>query len=181
MLKQPYGFDIRWSKEDQAYLATCPSFPHFSAFGDTRREAMEEAETALVLLLEEYADQRVAPPAPTEATGYSGEFRFRPGKALHSALAAEAERQNISMNMLATILVAQGLSRLDMVQHVLSIFKEVAQDIKVVASASVAIQRDTVRQWEAVADMVGYSNAGGPFQAEDLNQIVRANATTQNI
>lgn len=35
---------IYWSKEDDAFIALSPEFPGLSAFGETREEALKEAE-----------------------------------------------------------------------------------------------------------------------------------------
>ncbi len=57
-----YGFNVIWSDEDEAYVATCPAFPGLSAFGDTPMKAMEEAQVVLGLFIEEYQAQDVPPP-----------------------------------------------------------------------------------------------------------------------
>ena len=59
-----YGFQIKWSDEDAAYLATCPAFEMLSAFGETPDEALHEAQTALSLFVEEYQAEGIPlPPA----------------------------------------------------------------------------------------------------------------------
>ena len=61
-----YGFDIRWSEEDEAFLATCPSFTNLSAFGATPEHALREASVALKLFIAEYeADGQPLPPPHT--------------------------------------------------------------------------------------------------------------------
>ena len=47
-----YPFNIAWSEEDQAYLATCPAFPGLSAFGETEEGAVTEAKVALTVMIE---------------------------------------------------------------------------------------------------------------------------------
>lgn len=47
-----YGFNIRWSDEDEGFIATCPDFPGLSAFGETPEEALDEADIALDLFIE---------------------------------------------------------------------------------------------------------------------------------
>ena len=59
-----YGFEIRWSAHDEAFLATCPAFPGLSAFGDTEEEALREAKVALELFIEEYEADDVPLPQP---------------------------------------------------------------------------------------------------------------------
>ena len=62
-----YGFDIRWSDEDRAFLATCPSFPDLSAFGSTPEEALREGQVALAPFVEEYEADGVPLPEPVTA------------------------------------------------------------------------------------------------------------------
>ena len=62
-----YGFDIRLSDEDGAFLATCPSFPNLSAFGPTPDRALQEAQVVLDLYLEEFEAAGLTPPPPQTA------------------------------------------------------------------------------------------------------------------
>lgn len=95
-----YSFNIAWSPEDEAFIATCPEFPGLSAFGDTQEEALDEAEIALSLFIAEYDDRGRELPAPKSKSEYSGQTRLRMPPWLHESLAVEAERQNVSLNTL---------------------------------------------------------------------------------
>lgn len=108
-----YGIDVRWSEQDSAFLATCPSFPRLSAFGDTREDALQEGEVVLRLYLEEYADDGVEPPAPVEAVEYSGQTRLRLPKSAHARLAQRAHAEGVSMNQLALSYIERGLAGAD--------------------------------------------------------------------
>ena len=60
-----YSFNVIWSEEDDAYIATCPAFPDLSAFGETLEEALEEVRVVLDLFIEEYEADGVPLPEPT--------------------------------------------------------------------------------------------------------------------
>ncbi len=59
-----YTVQIFWREEDQAYIAVCQDFPGLSAFGETREEALEEAEIALELMIETYQKKNIPLPQP---------------------------------------------------------------------------------------------------------------------
>ena len=41
---------VVWSDEDQAFIATSTNWPHVSAHGDTKEEALKELSTALEMV-----------------------------------------------------------------------------------------------------------------------------------
>ena len=59
-----YGFQVIWSEEDGAYIATCLDLPGVSAFGDTAEQALAEAHVALRLAVETYQEEGWPLPAP---------------------------------------------------------------------------------------------------------------------
>ena len=59
-----YPFNIVWSEEDGEYMATCPSFPGLSAFGETEEEALHEAKIALELFIKSYKERGISLPKP---------------------------------------------------------------------------------------------------------------------
>lgn len=59
-----YSMLIRWSDEDECFIATIPEFPGLSAFGDTRSEAAKEAEIVLEGFIEIYKEDGIELPEP---------------------------------------------------------------------------------------------------------------------
>ena len=47
-----YPVYIRWSEEDDGYIATCDEFPGVSAFGETYEDAAKEIDCALNATIE---------------------------------------------------------------------------------------------------------------------------------
>lgn len=93
-----YSFDIRWSEEDGEFVATCPSFPGLSAFGESEEEALKEAKTALSLFVDTYRSQGKRLPDPIVEQSYSGQLRVRLPKSLHRQAAALAAADGSSLN-----------------------------------------------------------------------------------
>ncbi len=59
-----YAIQIFWSEEDESFIAICQEFPGLSAFGETREEALHEAQIALDLMIETYREKGISLPEP---------------------------------------------------------------------------------------------------------------------
>ena len=104
-----YGFQVIWSEEDDAFVATCPDFSDLSAFGATPAEALADAQNVLAMFIEEYDTENVELPPPTVARAYSGQLRLRLPASVHARLAERARREGVSLNALLNVLVVEGL------------------------------------------------------------------------
>lgn len=104
-----YSFNVFWSQEDQSYIATCPEFPTISAFGDTPEQALAEMQIALEMAIETYQEEGWPLPQPRTQPTYSGQFRVRMPKSLHSKLATQAEDEGISLNTLVVTYLSQAI------------------------------------------------------------------------
>lgn len=104
-----YSFRVVWSKEDEAFIATCPEFEGLSAFGDTADQALAEAQVALSLMIEAYHAEGWELPAAASLSSYSGQFRLRVPRSLHARLADAAEADGVSLNTYAVSLLAMGV------------------------------------------------------------------------
>ena len=93
-----YPINILWSDEDGEYMATCPSFPGLSAFGETEEEALHEAKEALQLFIESYQERGISLPKPPRNQTYSGQLRLRLSKSLHERAARMASKDGVSLN-----------------------------------------------------------------------------------
>ena len=110
-LKYPISIRPLTNEEGSGYLAEFPDLPGCIADGETVEEALHEAEDALQAWLataKEFGDEI---PQPSAATQYSGQWRLRLPKSLHAALALRANREGVSLNMLAVTLLAVGLGQ----------------------------------------------------------------------
>jgi predicted RNase H-like HicB family nuclease len=63
-MNNKYALQIFWSEDDEGFIAICQEFPGLSAFGETREEALREAQIALDLMIEIYLEKGIALPEP---------------------------------------------------------------------------------------------------------------------
>jgi predicted RNase H-like HicB family nuclease len=109
-----YSRSVYFSEEDSGFIAVCREFPHLSAFGETRDEALQGLEDVLEEVAGVYRDENwplPAPHAPPDTGLPSGEFRLRLPKTLHAQLSDRAAREGVSQNALITYYLAQALAR----------------------------------------------------------------------
>jgi predicted RNase H-like HicB family nuclease len=59
-----YSLIIKWSEEDQAFIASCPELPGLLAHGDTHEEAAREAEDAMTGIVCSMKDHEMDLPEP---------------------------------------------------------------------------------------------------------------------
>jgi antitoxin HicB len=104
-------FEIRplTPEEGGGYLVEFPDYPGCMADGETPEQAMREGADALrsyVGTLEAMGRR-----APAAGDLYAGQWRQRVPKSMHAALARRAAREGVSLNMLVTTMLAEGLGR----------------------------------------------------------------------
>ena len=141
-----YSIRVEWSERDEAFKASCPAFPGLSAFGDTRGEALEEANVALSLFVEDYLEEGDELPEPRRATEYSGQTRLRMPKWLHAALSEEAERQDVSLNMLMVSFLARQIGKEQERSRITDILMDFTKNVQRVLPQAVNAQDSTYTQ-----------------------------------
>ena len=104
-----YSFNVTWSDTDAGYIAVSPELGGISGFGDTPETAVAELRVAIELAIETYREEGWTLPDPSHLEAYSGQFRLRLSRSLHKALADQATHEHVSLNALATTLIAEGL------------------------------------------------------------------------
>src|SRR5690349_2655255 len=108
-MKNKYSFNVFWSDEDDAYIAVSPEFPSLSGLGDTPDEALAELEPVIDAVIQRYHEKGYPLPEPKVHNEYSGQLRVRFPKSIHAGLAAEAEREAVSLNTLIVTYVSKCL------------------------------------------------------------------------
>lgn len=102
-----HAISIKWSDEDNGFVAAIPGIPALSAFGATREEALSELRIAAEAYFEALKAAGKPQPLPEKVTPYSGQLRLRMPKSLHAALSYEAESENISLNTYIVSLLSE--------------------------------------------------------------------------
>ena len=102
-----HAISIKWSDEDNSFVATIPGIKALSAFGTTREEALSELHIAADAYFEALEEAGKPLPLPEKAIPYSGQLRLRMPKSLHAALSCEAEDENISLNTYIVTLLSE--------------------------------------------------------------------------
>ncbi len=111
-----YSISIKWSDEDNGFMATVPELPGLSAFGGNQAEALSELAVAAQVYLESLKKSGMPVPDMQKAISYSGQLRLRMPKSLHANLADSARNEGVSLNTyIVTLLskrqIAQEISK----------------------------------------------------------------------
>jgi len=104
-------FEIRplTAEEGGGYLVEFPEYPGCIADGESPEEALREGRDSLISYLRTL--EELGRPVPNSGDVYGGQWRQRVPKSLHAALARRAQQEGVSLNMLVTALLAEGLGR----------------------------------------------------------------------
>ena len=93
-----YSISIKWSDEDNGFIATVPELPGLSAFGGNQVEALSELGVAAQAYLESLKKSGKPVPDVEKAISFSGQLRLRMPKSLHANLADSARNEGVSLN-----------------------------------------------------------------------------------
>ena len=106
-----YQINISFDPRDNIFVANIPELENCRTHGETPEGALANAIEAIQLWLEAAKENGILIPEPVSRRKFSGNFMVRTDRILHGQLAQEAIRTGISMNELASELIAQGLKR----------------------------------------------------------------------
>jgi len=108
-----YPFEIRpLSKDDGGgFLITYPDFNTCMSDGATVQEAIANGQQALAETIAALEAHAHPVPAPGSGGAVSGKFVARVPKSLHTALAARAKMEGVSLNTLVLTFMAEGMGR----------------------------------------------------------------------
>ena len=96
-------------KDGGGCLIEFPDFPGCIADGATPEEAIHEGRDALLSYtrtLEELGRK-----VPAQGSAFAGQWRQRVPRSLHAALVRRAANEGVSLNMLVTTMLADGVAR----------------------------------------------------------------------
>lgn len=102
-----YSISVKWSDEDEGFIATMPELDGLSAFGKTKGEALAELEVAADAYLESWENSGRPLPPPEKILVYSGQLRLRMPKGLHARMVQSASVQGVSLNTYIVSLLSE--------------------------------------------------------------------------
>ena len=104
-------FEIKpLSTEDGGgYLIEFPDFPGCMSDGETPEEAIREGRDALASYMRTL--EELGRKIPESGEAFAGQWRQRVPKSLHADLVRRAANEGVSLNMLVTTILADGLAR----------------------------------------------------------------------
>ncbi|AXE37381.1 type II toxin-antitoxin system HicB family antitoxin [Acidipropionibacterium virtanenii] len=100
IISDHYSYRVRWSAEDEEYLATVAEFPSLSWLAASSHEAFEGIQRLVVDVMGDMAHNHEELPVPLGVRVYSGNFMVRIPPEEHRQLAIEAAEQHVSLNRL---------------------------------------------------------------------------------
>lgn len=102
-----HAVSIKWSDEDNGFIASIPGIKALSAFGTTQEEALSELNVAAEAYFEAIEEAGKPLPLPEKFVSHSGQLRLRMSKSLHAALSNGAEDEGISLNTYIVTLLSE--------------------------------------------------------------------------
>jgi predicted HicB family RNase H-like nuclease len=95
---EEYSFTVVWSEDDACFIGRVDEFPSLAAHGSTQEKALREIRHVVEYVLEDLAAEKENVPVPLSKRPFSGKLNVRMPKTLHRRLAAESEREGVSLN-----------------------------------------------------------------------------------
>ena len=131
-----YAISIKWSDEDNGFIAKIPGLHGLSAFGTTREEALSELNIAAEAYFESLKEAGRRLPAEEKIIPYSGQIRLRMPKSLHAALSSGAENEGVSLNTYIVTLLSERRAKRGLLKRIKTIEKMIeATNSNVVSNA----------------------------------------------
>jgi predicted HicB family RNase H-like nuclease len=109
---EKYPISIKWSDEDEGYIATIPGIRGLSGFGEEPAEALSELKVAAAAYFESLRKAGKRMPVLDKIRPFSGQLRLRMPRSLHAELSQAAENDGVSLNTyLISLLVMEHTKR----------------------------------------------------------------------
>ncbi len=134
-----YAISIKWSDEDNGFIATIPGIQGLSAFGTTRNKALSELNIAAEAYFESLKNAGRPFPSENKIIAYSGQLRLRMPKSLHAALASGAANDGVSLNTYIITLLSEGRIEKELLKKV----KYIEKMLEVMNSREMSHSYDT--------------------------------------
>jgi predicted RNase H-like HicB family nuclease len=103
-----YSVVVKWSEEDNEFVAIVPELPLVSGLAPTREKAVKECMIAAGMVVDSLKDEGRRLPKPSQIVEYSGQLRLRMPRFLHGQLAGLAEQEGMSLNSYIVYLLTRA-------------------------------------------------------------------------
>lgn len=128
-----YSAVVKWSDEDNGFIAIFPELHGLSAFGETQEEAIRELHLAAKGFIESIESSGEQLPPPNQHVPHSGQIRLRMPKRLHARLAYDAEIEGISLNTYIVSALSAKYMEKQTTRDIIEI-KKILQEVHAVTS-----------------------------------------------
>ncbi len=116
-----HAISIKWSDEDNGFIATIPGIQGLSAFGTTREEALSELNVSSEAYFESLKKSGRQLPDEEKIITYSGQIRLRMPRSLHADLSNRAKDEGISLNTYIVTLLSERHIEKNLLKEVTSL------------------------------------------------------------
>ena len=110
-LNRPYRLELVPDTEEGGYTAWYPDLPGCITCSESIEGIFKNAEDAKKAWLKVALEENIEIYDPTDASGYSGQFKLRMPKSLHRDLSQHAKQEGISMNQYCLYLLTKNDSQ----------------------------------------------------------------------
>ena len=102
-----HAISIKWSDEDNGFIAAIPGIHGLSVFGKTREKALSELNVASEAYFKSLKKAGRQLPDEEKIIPYSGQIRLRMPKSLHADLSDWAKDEGVSLNTYIVTLLSE--------------------------------------------------------------------------
>lgn len=102
-----YAYRVRWSEENDDFIASCAELPGVTFTSESQLEAFVGIRTAVAEEVERRRAANEEVPEPLAERHYSGRILVRVPPELHRRLTIEAAEQQVSLNRLISNRLAE--------------------------------------------------------------------------
>ena len=104
-----YTYRVQWSKEDDAFIASCLEFPSLMTHGDSQFDAIDELRIVLGAVLDDISEKNKKAPSPIKERQFKGNISLRIPPETHEELFYQANEQELSLNQYITTIIEKNL------------------------------------------------------------------------
>ena len=119
-----HAVSIKWSDEDNGFIAAIHGIQGLSAFGQTREEALFELNIASGAYFKSLKKAGRQLPDEEKIIPYSGQIRLRMPKGLHADLSYRAKDEGVSLNTYIVTLLSERHMGKNLIKEVAALKKK---------------------------------------------------------